>query len=97
MPAASSRLGAPSLRRMWETWTPAVLTLMTSVATSSTTSPTPPPTTCPVATLSWYEGVGHTAHLEQPDRFNHELATLTRHASARVQAWLPASGMGGTR
>jgi non-heme chloroperoxidase len=38
--------------------------------------------TCPVATPSWYEAVGHTAHLEQPDRFNHELATLTRDASA---------------
>ena len=38
--------------------------------------------TCPVTTPSWYEGVGHTAHLEQPDRCNHELATLTRHASA---------------
>jgi non-heme chloroperoxidase len=38
--------------------------------------------TCPVAEPSWYEGVGHTPHLEQPERFNRELATLTRRASA---------------
>jgi len=34
--------------------------------------------TCPTAEPSWYDGVGHTAHLEQPERFNRELATLTR-------------------
>ena len=33
--AASSRFGASSLRRMCETWTLAVLTLMTSVAAIS--------------------------------------------------------------
>jgi hypothetical protein len=33
--AASSLLGAPSLRRMWETWTLTVLTLMTSIAAIS--------------------------------------------------------------
>jgi non-heme chloroperoxidase len=38
--------------------------------------------TCPVAEPSWYEGVGHTPHLEEPERFNRELATLTRRASA---------------
>jgi pimeloyl-ACP methyl ester carboxylesterase len=38
--------------------------------------------TCPVAEPSWYEGAGHTPHLEQPERFNRELATLTRLASA---------------
>jgi non-heme chloroperoxidase len=38
--------------------------------------------TCPVAEPSWYEGAGHTPHLEQPERFNRELATLTRRASA---------------
>jgi non-heme chloroperoxidase len=38
--------------------------------------------TCPVAEPSWYEGVGHTPHLEQPERFNRELATLTRRAAA---------------
>jgi non-heme chloroperoxidase len=37
--------------------------------------------TCPTAEPSWYDGVGHTAHLEQPERFNHELATLTRRVS----------------
>jgi hypothetical protein len=34
--------------------------------------------TCPTAEPSWYQGVGHTPHLEQPERFNHELADLTR-------------------
>jgi pimeloyl-ACP methyl ester carboxylesterase len=38
--------------------------------------------TCPVAEPSWYEGVGHTPHLEEPDRFNHELTELTRRARA---------------
>jgi len=38
--------------------------------------------TCPTAEPSWYEGVGHTPHLEQPDRFNRELADLTRRARA---------------
>ena len=38
--------------------------------------------TCPVAEPSWYEGVGHTAHLEQPERFNRELAALTRRGSS---------------
>jgi non-heme chloroperoxidase len=36
--------------------------------------------TCPVAEPSWYEGVGHTVQLEAPERFNHELAALTRRA-----------------
>jgi non-heme chloroperoxidase len=34
--------------------------------------------TCPTAEASWYEGVGHAPHLEEPDRFNRELAALTR-------------------
>jgi non-heme chloroperoxidase len=38
--------------------------------------------TCPTAEASWYEGVGHTPHLEDPDRFNRELAALTRRAPA---------------
>jgi non-heme chloroperoxidase len=38
--------------------------------------------TCPTAEGSWYEGVGHVPHLEEPDRFNRELAGLAR----RVQA-----------
>ena len=38
--------------------------------------------TCPVAEASWYDGVGHTPFLEEPERFNRELAALTRRASA---------------
>jgi pimeloyl-ACP methyl ester carboxylesterase len=38
--------------------------------------------TCPTAEPSWYDGVGHTAHLEQPERFNRELARLTRRVRA---------------
>jgi non-heme chloroperoxidase len=38
--------------------------------------------TCPTAEPSWYDGVGHTTFLEDPDRFNRELAALTRHARA---------------
>jgi non-heme chloroperoxidase len=38
--------------------------------------------TCPTAEPSWYEGVGHTPFLEQPQRFNRELADLTRRARA---------------
>ena len=34
--------------------------------------------TCPTAEASWYEGVGHAPHLEEPERFNRELAALTR-------------------
>jgi non-heme chloroperoxidase len=34
--------------------------------------------TCPTAEASWYEGVGHVPHVEEPDRFNLELAELTR-------------------
>jgi len=34
--------------------------------------------TCPGARASWYDGVGHVPHLEEPARFNHELAELTR-------------------
>jgi non-heme chloroperoxidase len=33
---------------------------------------------CPTAEASWYEGVGHAPHLEEPDRFNRELAALAR-------------------
>ena len=38
--------------------------------------------TCPTAEPSWYEGVGHTPHLEEPERFNRELAALTRRVSS---------------
>jgi pimeloyl-ACP methyl ester carboxylesterase len=34
--------------------------------------------TCPGAEASWYDGIGHLPHLEEPDRFNRELAELTR-------------------
>ena len=34
--------------------------------------------TCPTAEASWYDGVGHTPQLEEPERFNRELAELTR-------------------
>ena len=33
--------------------------------------------TCPVAEASWYDGVGHAPHLEDPERFNREIAALT--------------------
>jgi pimeloyl-ACP methyl ester carboxylesterase len=38
--------------------------------------------TCPTAQASWYEGTGHVPHLEEPERFNRELAELTRRARA---------------
>jgi pimeloyl-ACP methyl ester carboxylesterase len=38
--------------------------------------------TCPTAQPSWYEGVGHLPHLQEPERFNRELATLTRRVRA---------------
>jgi len=38
--------------------------------------------TCPTAEPSWYDGVGHTPFLEQPERFNRELAELTRRIRA---------------
>jgi non-heme chloroperoxidase len=34
--------------------------------------------TCPTAEASWYDDVGHVPHLEDPERFNRELAALTR-------------------
>lgn len=37
---------------------------------------------CPTAEPSWYEGVGHTPHLEEPERFNRELADLTRRVTS---------------
>ena len=38
--------------------------------------------TCTLAEASWYEGVGHVPHLEEPERFNAELAALTRRVLA---------------
>jgi pimeloyl-ACP methyl ester carboxylesterase len=37
---------------------------------------------CPTAEASWYDGVGHIPHLEDPGRFNRELAELTRRTLA---------------
>ena len=37
---------------------------------------------CPAAEASWYDGVGHVPHLEEPERFNREMAELTRRARA---------------
>ena len=39
--------------------------------------------TCPVAKVSWYDGVTHLPYLEEPERFNRELAELTRRAHGR--------------
>jgi pimeloyl-ACP methyl ester carboxylesterase len=39
--------------------------------------------TCPAAEASWYDGVGHVPHLEEPGRFNRELAALARRAQGR--------------
>jgi non-heme chloroperoxidase len=41
--------------------------------------------TCPTAEASWYDGVGHLPHLQEPERFNRELAELAR----RVRASAP--------
>lgn len=37
---------------------------------------------CPTAEVSWYEGVAHVPHIEEPERFNRELAALTRRVHA---------------
>ncbi len=42
--------------------------------------------TCPTADASWYEGVGHAPHLEEPERFNRELTELTRRVRAGSSA-----------
>jgi non-heme chloroperoxidase len=33
---------------------------------------------CPTARISWYDHTAHVPHLEHPERFNNELAALTR-------------------
>ena len=38
--------------------------------------------TCPTAEASWYEAVGHAPHIEDPERFNRELAVLARRVRA---------------
>jgi non-heme chloroperoxidase len=36
---------------------------------------------CEAATVSWFEGVGHASFLEEPERFNRELALFVREAA----------------
>lgn len=36
---------------------------------------------CPTAKVSWYLGIGHVPHMEDPERFNRELAEFVRHTS----------------
>lgn len=36
---------------------------------------------CPTAEASWYAGIGHAPFMEDPDRFNQELADFTRRES----------------
>jgi non-heme chloroperoxidase len=43
-------------------------------------------TACPAATASWYDGVGHMPFWEEPDRFDRELADLTRTARSPLPA-----------
>jgi pimeloyl-ACP methyl ester carboxylesterase len=38
--------------------------------------------TCPVAEPAWYDHAGHVPFLEEPERFNRELAALTRRVSS---------------
>jgi non-heme chloroperoxidase len=38
--------------------------------------------TCPTAEASWYDDIGHLPHLQEPERFNRELAELTRRVRA---------------
>jgi non-heme chloroperoxidase len=38
--------------------------------------------TCPTAEPAWYDGLGHVPFLEDPERFNRELAALTRRVSS---------------
>jgi non-heme chloroperoxidase len=40
--------------------------------------------TCPTSEASWYDGGGHVPHLEDAERFNRELAELTRRVAAGV-------------
>ena len=37
---------------------------------------------CPTAEASWYEGIGHAPFLEDPERFNRELADFVRRVNA---------------
>ncbi len=37
---------------------------------------------CPTAEASWYDGLAHLPHIENPERFNRELAALSRRVRA---------------
>jgi pimeloyl-ACP methyl ester carboxylesterase len=50
--------------------------------------------TAPTAEISWYDNVGHAPHLEQPDRFNRELAALTHRTHASQSAHLTIRSLG---
>jgi non-heme chloroperoxidase len=54
---------------------------------------------CPAGKASWYEGVGHVPHLEDADRFNRELAELTRRVDAGFSPTIHGSrhSQGGSR
>ena len=47
--------------------------------------------TCPTSEASWFEGVGHVPHLEDAERFNRELAELTR-CAAGISPAIPQGG-----
>ena len=40
---------------------------------------------CPTATASWYDVVGHAPFIEDPERFNRELAELVRGATSTLR------------
>lgn len=42
--------------------------------------------TCPMARVSWYAGVGHAPHLEDPGRYNAELAEFARGVHGLAQS-----------
>ena len=46
--------------------------------------------TCPTAEGSWYEHVGHVPHLEEPERFNRELADLDVPRLRVITRWPPS-------
>jgi pimeloyl-ACP methyl ester carboxylesterase len=50
--------------------------------------------TCPAAEASWYDGVGHVPHLEEPGRFNRELAALTRRVRRVPGSYVGSRGTG---
>ena len=40
---------------------------------------------CPTARLSWYQGAGHAPFIEDPERFNRELAAFARECCSRLR------------